>query len=84
MFKWIKLLLVLLLTTTPFATAHAEAYCATVKIEIAQELSLERQAFDAVMKINNGLDTLSIEDVNNDVYFTDENKNSKNRGQSKV
>ncbi len=72
MFKWIKLLLVLLLTTTPFATANAEAYCATVKIEIAQELSQKRQAFDLVMKINNGLDTLSIEDVNIDVYFTDE------------
>ncbi|MCP4474708.1 MAG: hypothetical protein GY821_09130 [Gammaproteobacteria bacterium] len=69
MFKWIKQALVLLLLITPFSAAHAEAYCATVKIEIAQELSLERQAFDAVMKINNGLDTLSIEDVNIDVYF---------------
>ncbi|MCP4485973.1 MAG: hypothetical protein GY820_01390, partial [Gammaproteobacteria bacterium] len=73
MFKWIKPALVLLLIITPFSAAHAEAYCATVKIEIAQELSLERQAFDAVMKINNGLDTLSIEDVNIDVYFTNEN-----------
>ncbi len=58
MFKWIKQALVLLLIITPFLAAHAEeAYCATVKIEIARELSLERQAFDAVMKINNGLDT---------------------------
>ena len=39
----------------------AEAVCAQVKIEIQQELTLERQAFDAMMRINNGLDTLPIE-----------------------
>ena len=34
--------------------AHAEdTVCARVKIEIKQELTLERQAFDAQMKINN-------------------------------
>ena len=41
----------------------ADAVCAQVKIEIQQELTLERQAFDAMMRINNGLDTLPIENV---------------------
>jgi hypothetical protein len=39
------------------ATLSAETICARVKIEIKQELSLERQGFDAMMKITNGIDT---------------------------
>lgn len=36
--------------------AHAqESVCARVKIEIKQELTLERQAFDAEMRITNSL-----------------------------
>ncbi len=53
-------------------TAAAEPVCAQVKIEIKQELTLERQAFDAMMRINNGLDTLSIDDVDVSVSFQDE------------
>ncbi len=52
---------------------HAEAVCAQVKIEIKQELTLERQAFDAMMRINNALDTLSIDDVEIQIQFEDEN-----------
>src|SRR3954469_12326799 len=38
--------------------AHAqETVCSRVKIEIKQELTLERQAFEAEMKINNTTDT---------------------------
>lgn len=54
------------------ASHAAESACAVVKIEIAQELTLERQAFDAVMKISNGLDTLAIENVSVNVTFADE------------
>ena len=50
-----------------------EDVCAAVKIEIVQELSLERQAFEATMRINNGLDTLPLEDIRIDVTFADEN-----------
>ena len=46
--------------------------CASVKIEIKQEITLERQAFDAHMRINNGLSNISLEDVRVDVLFTDE------------
>ncbi|MFO7861322.1 MAG: hypothetical protein R6U41_08880, partial [Desulfosalsimonas sp.] len=47
-----------------FHTAStAESICAVVKIEIRQELTLERQAFDAHMKINNGLTGMQLENV---------------------
>ena len=52
-----------------------ETVCAVVKIEIKQELTLERQAFDARMKITNSLDTASMDNVQVDVAFTDEDGN---------
>jgi hypothetical protein len=57
-----------------FGTVHGEesSLCATVKIEIRQELTLERQAFDAHMRIINGLTHMGLEDVDIDVVFTDE------------
>jgi hypothetical protein len=56
--------------------SQAGTVCAQVKIEIQQELTLERQAFDAMMRINNGLDTLSINNINVDVGFEGEAGNS--------
>ena len=50
----------------------ADSVCATVKIEIQQTLTLERQAFDATMKIHNGFAELPLEGVSIDVNFTDE------------
>ena len=50
----------------------AEELCAVVQIEIVQELALERQAFEAKMKITNGLDTLSLEDVEINILFKNE------------
>lgn len=56
------------------APAHAqETVCARVKIEIKQELTLERQAFDAEMKIHNTTDSSVIENVSVVVKVTDEN-----------
>jgi hypothetical protein len=49
-----------------------DAYCAKVKIEILQELTLERQGFEAIMRISNGLDTFSLDDVAVDILFKDE------------
>ncbi len=67
-------LLLLFAATLMFGPTHAaESVCAQVKIEIQQELTLERQGFDAMMRINNGLDTLAIEDVKVSVQFADEN-----------
>lgn len=52
-----------------------ETFCAKVKIEILQELTLERQGFEATMRITNGLDTFSLEDVAVDIVFQDEDEN---------
>jgi len=58
------------------AAYSADPVCARVKIEIKQELTLERQAFDATMKINNGLDTTSLDNVSVNVSFKDEAGNT--------
>ncbi len=50
-----------------------ETVCAPVKIEIKQELTLERQAFDAEMRINNTTDSGLIENVSVVVKVTDKN-----------
>ncbi|MCF6288837.1 MAG: DUF11 domain-containing protein [Proteobacteria bacterium] len=50
---------------------YAQTICAIVKIEIRQELSFERQAFDAKMIISNGLDIANLENLNIDVWFED-------------
>jgi hypothetical protein len=49
--------------------------CAVVLIEIAQELSFERQAFEATMRINNGLDTIALDELNVQVSFEDDKGN---------
>jgi len=59
----------------PGSSRGADSLCASVKIEIAQELTLERQAFDARMKINNGLDTIALENVGVTVQFADDDGN---------
>jgi hypothetical protein len=65
-----------LLFSPGFSYAADETVCAQVKIEIRQELTLERQAFDAHMRINNGLSHITLQDVDVDVSFTDEEGNS--------
>ena len=63
--------LLLLLSTVAYAQ---ETVCAVVKIEILQELTLERQAFEATLKIENVLADKIIENIGVDVLFTDENE----------
>ena len=57
----------------PGLAAAEESVCARVKIEIAQEVSLERQAFDAHMRINNGTGEITLEDLLIELMFADEN-----------
>ncbi|MGW8186698.1 MAG: hypothetical protein ACWGNK_05510, partial [Desulfobacterales bacterium] len=54
------------------AAAAVDSVCAQVKIEVKQELTLERQAFDAHMRLNNGLSQISLENIDIKVSFTDE------------
>ena len=56
--------------------AAQDALCAQVKIEIQQKLSLERQAFDAHMRITNGLDTSAIQNVGVNLTFQDQAGNN--------
>ncbi len=76
MWGGLTLALGMLLAAYSSLTGAAESVCAVVKIEIQQELTLERQAFDAHMRINNGLETLSLENVDINVTFEDENGNA--------
>ncbi|MCR6481172.1 hypothetical protein NU688_33815, partial [Variovorax sp. ZS18.2.2] len=50
-----------------------ETVCASVKIQIKQQLTLERQAFDAEMKINNTTDSGVISNVSVVVKVMEEN-----------
>lgn len=52
--------------------AAQESVCARVKIEIKQELTLERQAFDAEMRITNSLPLTPLTEVDVEVRVTDE------------
>ncbi|MFC6980491.1 putative Ig domain-containing protein [Microbulbifer taiwanensis] len=60
----------------PAAADQEEALCAEVRIEILQELTLERQGFEAIMRITNSLDTYSIEEIAISVNFTDADGNA--------
>jgi len=60
----------------PYASLADDSVCARVKIEIRQELTFERQAFDAHMSINNGFSHITLGDVDVDVRFSDEDGNS--------
>lgn len=57
--------------TTTVSLAE-ESICAVVKIEIRQEMTIERQGFEAQMKIINKLDTLPMNNIQVEVYFQDE------------
>jgi hypothetical protein len=54
-------------------TSHAQDICAKVKIQIEQELSFEREAFEARMTITNGLPATNLTDLSVTVNFADEN-----------
>jgi uncharacterized repeat protein (TIGR01451 family) len=72
-----RALLALFILAFPATTPRAQdAVCAQVKIEIKQKLSLERQAFDAVMRIDNGLDTDSITSIGVNLTFQDDAGNA--------
>jgi len=70
--QWLLGATICLLGVHSVSAQQIEELCAEVKIEILQELTLERQGFEAVMRITNGLDTFALEDVKVDVHFTDD------------
>ena len=68
-------LMVMLLAGFPWAIAVAadESLCVRVRIEIEQELTLERQGFEARMNVKNG-GAAALENISVAVNFTDENR----------
>ena len=64
-------LLIGLFLINPVVSLAVDSVCARVKIEIKQELTLERQAFDAHLRVNNGLSHITLENARVDVTFTD-------------
>ena len=72
----ILLLCLFFMLAPPLSASAEDSVCAEVKIEIVQELTLERQGFDAHMKINNGLSHITLENVMVEVTFDDEDGNS--------
>lgn len=65
----------LVLSLGSWSLRAEEALCAEVKIEILQELTMERQGFEALMRITNSLDTFSLENVSVKVLFKDADGN---------
>lgn len=59
-------------------SSDTQAACAKVSIEILQELTIERVAFDAKLVITNGIPDQSLQDVRVDVIIRDTNGNVKN------
>ncbi|MEZ5302596.1 MAG: hypothetical protein R3F11_18470 [Verrucomicrobiales bacterium] len=66
------LLAALALVAAAAAARAQDSICAQVKIEIEQELTLERAAFEARMTISNGLPTTDLANVAIAVSFADE------------
>jgi len=73
--KLLKIGMMPLLWVVLAPLAFAEELCAEVRIEILQELTMERQGFEALMRINNSLDSFEIRDVSVTVSFEDDNGN---------
>lgn len=57
------------------AEGAQQSFCAEVQMVIEQTLTLERQAFDAHMRIRNGIRAFSLDDIKIDVTVTDTNGN---------
>jgi hypothetical protein len=63
-------LLLALLFQSP-APAAPDSLCATVKLQVRQDLTLERRGFEARMQIANGFETLSLDGVGVALRFAD-------------
>lgn len=70
--RWLAAGALLLAVAAPTLAA---SLCAVVKIEIRQELTFERQGFEAHLRISNALDTLALQGLAVEVLFQDEDGN---------
>ena len=70
-----KVIFVLLLLFTAGVSLYASGatVCAEVRLQILQEVTFERLAFDAELKLSNNLDNMPLENIRIDVKINDEN-----------
>ena len=75
-FCWVYLsLLVGIWIGVPLRARADGSVCAEVQLTINQDVTFERQAFEAHLRIKNGLTNLSLENLSVEVYFTDQDGN---------
>ncbi len=67
--------LLLLFAAPSIAFADDASICAHVKMEIDQQMTMEREAFDAHLQITDGLTNISLTNVNVSITITDANGN---------
>ncbi|MBI1921556.1 MAG: hypothetical protein HYS23_10825 [Geobacter sp.] len=75
--KFITYISFIFLCTLCVNPTVAHAACAKVSIEILQELTLERVAFDAKLVITNGIPDQALEEIRVDVFIKDKDGNLK-------
>lgn len=73
-FPSVQLVLALILSCSVAGRAQSDSVCARVRIEINQELTLERQGFEARMNLTNG-NSGALTNLSVVVNFADANKN---------
>jgi len=72
----LRCFLCLLISTGFFWTAQgADSVCAKVRIEISQDVALERQAFEARMTISNNIPNSTLSNIEVQLVFRDESGN---------
>ncbi len=74
--KTVPIIVLICFSLASYSWAADNSVCARVKLEIRQEMTLERQAFDAHMAIHNGLTHIALENIDVDVNFADKDGNS--------
>ncbi len=75
--RWFVIEMVFIVFGLCFYNARGQqSVCARVKIEIQQEITLERDAFEARMVINNGLVGVNLENISVVVQFADNDGNA--------
>jgi len=70
--RMVPLLLLLQMIILGLYTRQAECACAEVKIEIVQEATFERIAFDARLSVTNNNQNIALTNVRVDVHITDQ------------
>ena len=71
-FRWLGVALILVFfPLANAAQAAGETICAACKLQISQQVTFERQGFNATMTITNGLTGVDLTDISVSIFFTD-------------